>query len=103
MEKVEKDGKVAVLVSRGFGSGWSSWVSEHAETLCMDAEIVQAVLDGDTAKAVEIAHAKCGEFYDGGSNGLEVEWVPKGTVFEIEEYDGSETLHVIGSRYYMVA
>ena len=41
--------------------------------------------------------------YIGGADHLVVEWLPKGTQFEIEEYDGWETLHVIGSRVYMEA
>lgn len=103
MEKIERDGMIAVLVSSGFGAGWSTWNSKHRETLCMDAEIVQAVLDGDNNKAAEIAMQKCVDIYDGGAEGLYVEWIPKGSVFEIDEYDGAESLHVIGTHEYMVA
>lgn len=103
MEKIERDGMVAVLVSHGFGAGWSTWNSEYRETLCMDSEIVQAVLDGDKAKAVKIAKQKCCDFYDGGIEGLTVEWVKKGAEFEIYECDGSESLHIIGDHDYMVA
>lgn len=103
MEKIEKDGKVAVLISPGFGAGWSTWAPNYKEILCMDADIVQAVLDGDIAKAVEIAKRKCGNFFDGGAEHLKVVWVPKGKKFEIEEYDGYERLHVIGERKYMKA
>lgn len=103
MNKIERDGNIAVLVSCDYGAGWSTWNNEHRETLCMDADIVQAVLDGDKVKAVEIAKQKCGNFYEGGIRSLTVEWVKKGAAFEIEEYDGSETLHVIDDRNYMVA
>ena len=103
MNKVERDGWVAVLVSPGFGAGWSTCNSRHRETLCMDADIVQAVLDKDIDKAVEIAKQKCGDFYADGAYNLIVKWVKKGAVFEIEEYDGSESLHVIGDRDYLVA
>lgn len=103
MQKVERDGMVGVLVSPGYGAGWSTWNSEHRETLCMDAEIVQAVLDGNKSKAVEIAHQKCGEIYCGGADDLTVEWVNKGAAFEIDEYDGRESLHVIGDHGYLVA
>ena len=103
MNKFEHNGNVAVLVSKGFGAGWSTWNDEHRETLCMDAEIVQAVLNGDKAKAVEIAKQKCGDFYEGGIGGLTVEWVKKGVAFEIYEYAGSETLHGISDHNYMVA
>ena len=51
MNKLEKDGKVAVMISPGFGAGWSTWNSEFRDTLLFDAEIAQAVIDGDKAKA----------------------------------------------------
>lgn len=103
MNKIERDGQVAVLVSPGYGAGWSTWNSKHRETLCMDAEIVQAVLDNDIDKAVAIAKQKCGDIYEGGARDLTVEWVKKGAAFEIDEYDGSESLHVIGDHDYLVA
>jgi len=103
MEKVEKNGKVAVLYSPGYGAGWSTWNSEHAEVLCMDADIVSAVLDGDNARAAAIAAEKCPGIYIGGSEDLKVEWVEKGSAFEIEEYDGNESVHVMGDRTYLVA
>lgn len=104
MRKIEcEGGMMAVLVSPDYGTGWSTWNSEHRETLCMDAEIVKAVLDKDIEKAVEIAKQKCGDFYAGGARDLTVEWVKKGAAFEIDEYDGYETLHVIGDHDYMVA
>lgn len=94
---------VAVLVSPHFGAGWSTWNTDHAETLCMDADIVQAVLDGDLSRAAQIAETKCPDVYTGGADDLCVEWVPKGSSFEITEYDGSESLHVIGDRTYLKA
>jgi hypothetical protein len=103
MQKLEKDGKIAVLVSHGFGAGWSTWNHEYQDILCMDSEIVQAVLDKDIKKAEELAKQKCPDCYTGGVDGLEVHWVKKGQAFEIEEYDGSESLHIIGNRSYMVA
>lgn len=103
MNKLEKDGKIAVMYSPGFGAGWSSWNDEHKETLLFDAEIAQAVIDGDFPKAAQLAKQKCPAAYAGGAETLTVEWLDKGTVFEIEEYDGSESIHIIGSRNYSVA
>ena len=103
MNKLEKDGKVAVIISPGFGAGWSTWNSEFRDTLLFDAEIAQAVIDGDKAKAMKLAMEKCPGLYPGGAGGLMVEWIDKGSVFEVEEYDGSESLHIIGSRDYSVA
>ena len=103
MNKLEKDGKVAVMISPGFGAGWSTWNSEFRDTLLFDAEIAQAVIDGDKAKATQLAMEKCPGLCAGGARDLTVEWIDKGSVFEVEEHDGSESLHIIGGRDYSVA
>lgn len=103
MEKIEKDGKVAVLYSPGYGAGWSTWNEGHREALCMDARIVGPVLAGDRQGAVDAAMAISPHIYTGGASNLAVVWIPKGQAFEITEYDGSESVHVIGDRDYMVA
>jgi hypothetical protein len=95
-QKLEKDGKVAVLYSPGYGAGWSTWDHENAEALTFDSEIVEAVLAEDRVKAAQIAEAKYGG-YTGGARDLRVEWLPKGTAFRIDEYDGSERIEPIGS------
>ena len=104
MDKIERDGKVAVLYSPGYGAGWSTWAdSRHRETLCMDARIVGPVLAGDIPAAVAAALALVPDLYTGGAEDLEVEWVVKGDVFEIEEYDGSELVKLLGNVPYMQA
>lgn len=103
MEKLEKDGKVAVIISPGFGAGWSTWNKDIRYALLFDPEIAQAVLDGDMVKVKSIAKRKYPSGYFGGADGLTVEWIYKGTIFDIEEYDGSESLHIIGDRNYTVA
>lgn len=96
--KVERDGKVAVLVSHGFGAGWFSWNSEHPECL-FSPEIVDLVeknpeLDGNAVRKIKsLAKKLFGEnFYFGGADDLAIEWIPKGTLFRIDEYDGAESL-----------
>jgi len=69
----------------------------------MDARIVGAFIEGGWREAVSEAERLFPDIYTGGGDDLEVEWVTKGQCFEIEEYDGSETLHVIGDRTYMIA
>lgn len=87
MEKIIRDGKVAVAVSYGFGAGWSTWTDIDP----MDARFNQLFLDGkfDEAKALcdelDLGHA-------GGAEDVVIEWVPVGTEFIITEYDGSESL-----------
>lgn len=94
IRKLERDGKIAVLVAPGFGAGWSTWNS--GPNLMFDPEMAQAVLDGDNTKAEKIANRKYPEAYMGGVSSLVVEWVPKGARFEIQEYDGNESLRVFG-------
>ncbi|AOV01719.1 hypothetical protein N5K37_32440 [Delftia tsuruhatensis] len=102
-EKYEKDGQIAVLVSPGYGAGWSSWNGEYRDILLFDKEIVQAVLDGDRAKAERIAKEKCPNAYLGGSGQLQVEWVTKGARIEVDEYDGHESLTVVDGKDYAIA
>jgi len=100
-KKLERDGAVAVLISPGFGAGWSTWNSEPASAF--DPEMAEAVLAGDNAKAEIIAKQKYPNAYTGGVANLTVEWVTKGDRFEIHEYDGSESLRVFGPNDGMVA
>jgi hypothetical protein len=93
--KLERDGKVAVLVSHGYGAGWSTW-NELGAQCVFDPEIAQAILDGNRALALEVAKRKYPDVYCGGIEDLSVEWVNKGDRFEIHEYDGSESLRVFG-------
>lgn len=102
--RLEKNGRVAVLYSPGYGAGWSTWNDEeNKEILLFDKEIVEAVLRNDIEKAKEIANEKAPGAYLGGGHQLEVRWLPKGTVFEIDEYDGNEEVLAIGERSYNVA
>ena len=89
MEKIIKDGKVAVAVSYGYGAGWSTWNSIDP----MDARFNQLFLDGNIAEVERICDAE--ELgYAGGAEDVVIEWVPVGTEFIIHEYDGSESLQI---------
>ena len=93
-ERVVRAGRVAVLVSPGFGAGWSSWAdAELQERLLFDPEVV-AWVEGGKEGPLPNLEAKYGDayFYDGGASDLMIEWVPVGAKFRIHEYDGSESL-----------
>ena len=90
MEKIVRDGRVAVAVSGGFGAGWSTW----NDVSPMDARFNQLFLDGKFAEAVALCE-KLELGYAGGAEDVGIEWVPVGTRFVITEYDGSESLQTI--------
>ena len=100
MDKVRENGKVAVLISTGFGAGWYTWIQD--ETVLFDPEIVEMVREGKSPKEIEeVAAKKWPSAYLGGVDGLVIEWIPEGAQFEVDEYDGAESLHIIGDRTYI--
>ena len=108
MDKVIVDGKVAVLVSGGYGAGWSTWMGsydceESNPSIVFEPKVVEMLLAGlvdknraerkVTRNKIESYMAEAyPDFYTGGIDGLEVVWVSQGAKFHIEEYDGNETL-----------
>lgn len=114
MNKVIKDGNVAVLYSPGYGAGWYSWNQEHKECL-FDPEIVEIIMQQPelgrrdrhgnevSSKISDIADSKWKDFYSGGACDLQVQWIEEGEEFEVTEYDGYESINVIGKCTYLVA
>lgn len=97
MEKVIKDNQVAVLVSHGWGAGWSTWAIENRAEMVFCPEIVNAKLEGKCDAAIlQIAEDLFPEQYHGGLDDVVVEWVPVGERFTINEYDGNESLLIFG-------
>lgn len=91
MEKLIKDGMVAVLYSPGFGAGWSTWNQEYPDMLT-DAGLADLVLKGDQQQILAYALIKWPDAYLGGINDLTVKWIAQGTQIKIAEYDGSESI-----------
>ena len=94
MQKVIKDGKVAILVSPGFGAGWSTWMDgETKERATFCPALVNALLaHASYTDVLEIAEREFPKEYLGGLGDLKVMWLPEGEQFYIHEYDGSESL-----------
>ena len=96
MEKVIRNGKVAVLYSPGFGAGWHSW-NERKELL-FHPKLVEMVENNKQSKITEqwikenlgIDNAYCG-----GAGDLQIKWLDEGTAFIINEYDGSESIKIL--------
>lgn len=107
MEKVEVDGEVAVLITNDYGVGWAT---EHShlpnalvDVLLFHPRLVGMVMLGQRD---EITYNLISELFDEelneterefhictlGAKHLIIEWVPKGTLFYVDDYDGCETI-----------
>lgn len=96
--RVVRAGFVAVLYSPGYGAGWYSW--HRKEELLFDPNIVQMVLEDrkdDIEDYVMAKYPNEDDPYMGGADDLQIEWVPLGEKFRIDEYDGAENV-VLASR-----
>ena len=102
MQKVIRDGKVAVLYSPGYGAGWYTW-SVPIEGL-FHPELVEAVeRKASSTEIKEIAERLFGDNYYGGADQLRIAWIPIGTQFRIEEYDGNESIYIQSDYTFITA
>lgn len=104
-----------VLVSYGYGSGFSTWEKRELAYDCRVIEFWMAHQNNkpwmDTVSVYpykgfeSVAHAEAREFfvnelglddcpYMGGFSDCVLEWVPVGARFRINEYDGAESLEI---------
>ena len=95
--KYRKDGTVAVLYSPGYGAGWAS--SSDNPDIIFDPWIVDVLLTSMLkSEKIEKITAYCALKYPGtylgGVEDLTIAWLPEGTEFIIEEYDGNEYITV---------
>ena len=106
MNKVVRDGLVAVLYSPGHGAGWYTWnigLDFDGLELIFDPGLVSLVEQGDQEKILAYATLKWPDAYLGGLEDLLIQWLPEGTEFRIEENDGSETLIIKDQIEWIVA
>lgn len=102
MDKLRKDGKVAVLYSPGFGAGWYTWNTDAPEIL-FDPAIVKMVEKNQWDKMKTYVALKYPGIYTGGMDGLKVAWVPEGTLFRVDDYDGNESIELKENDNWIVA
>lgn len=108
MNKVIRDGYVAVLYSPGYGAGWYTWnqlkgdFEDQSIQLIFDPILVELVekreelnRDEFTDRIEQRAEEILPDGYWGGADDLRIAWLPVGTQFLIDEYDGSESIITI--------
>ncbi len=93
MIKLNENGKVAVLYSPGFGAGWYTWNTGSPEII-FDPTIVKFVEKEKWDELKVYVELKYPDIYTGGMEDLKVVWIPEGTLFKINEYDGSESIEL---------
>lgn len=92
MDKVVRNGMVAVVVSPGYGAGWTTW----EDVSPFDPTVVAWIEDGKNPDTMPYKNDD--GIYTGGLRDAEIEWISEGTRFEINEYDGFEDLRILGSN-----
>ena len=112
VEKLVRNDRVAILISPSYGSGWYTWNSPSKKWLLWHKELVEAVEKKAFEKAKEVAKKVNRELSDDDDNSnlylgalreLQIVWLPKGTLFEILEYNGNEVLRILSKEFYMEA
>lgn len=92
LDRVIRDGWVAVIVSPGFGAGWSTWAED--KNVMFSPDIVHWIEGGKEGDP------PAGDNYAGGLRDAVIEWLPVGTEFVIDEYDGNESIVInIGNSW----
>jgi hypothetical protein len=102
MNRVIRNGQVAVLITPSFGAGWSTWIDKPE--ILFDPEIVAMVENEQHERIIpycEYAYGQDG-YYDAARD-LIVKWVDLGAEFIIEEYDGRETVRLKQDYNWLVA
>jgi hypothetical protein len=103
MERVVRDGFVAVLYSPHYGAGWFTW---HGITELIYDPVVVGMIELKTSEdtIVEYCKEKYGdEAYFGGAEDLKIAWIKEGVEFVIEEYDGAEDIKFKNDFEWMTA
>lgn len=94
-DRVIRDGKVAVLYSSGFGSGWSTWVDDpaHQHILMFHPKLVDLIeRTGLIPKDFIKDEFGINEYVGHATKVLQIAWLPVGTKFSIQEFDGHEEI-----------
>ena len=102
MERVVRDGYVAVLYSPGYGAGWYSW--HGIPELIFDPVVVEMVENRAPEETIiKYCEERWSDGYFSGVEDLTISWIVEGEQFVIEEYDGSENIKFKSDFEWMTA
>lgn len=104
MNKVVRDGQVAVLYSPDYGAGWSTWAAQDIrEAVLFDPAMVELVEAENWEELQVYVTLKYPDMFCGGLKDLQIEWIPEGTQFIVNEYDGNESIQTRESTIWYTA
>ena len=103
MDKVVRNGMVGVIVTDGYGCGWSTWMYNcnlsFRERYLFCPKIIEWIETGKKDKfPIEDDNLP-----EEAKKNLMVEWVPEGSEFFITNYDGNETIHIYNDIHWILA
>jgi len=104
MNKLIRDGQVAVIYSSDYGAGWSTWSPNYPE-LAFDAGIAQLIEEQKFDQLETYLALKYPDTHRNRSTleSLRIEWLSDGTEFIITDYDGNETIMIKDDIIWMKA
>lgn len=93
---------IGVLISPGFGTGWST-DNIHGTSLATDKRIINYWLNSAPEtphEDIEEALGNLGYYQLNllGWKKIELHWIPRGTTFRIIQYDGSEAIELFNIK-----
>lgn len=97
-----EQGEVGILISPGFGAGWSTW---NDERIAYDKRVIEKWLEKVSEYEMTSFLNNLGYkgTYMGGYESLHLEFIPSGTMFRIHEYDGHESVETLETMGMMMA
>lgn len=101
MNKLIRDGQVAVIFSPAYGAGWYSW--HQIPELLFDPSIVEWIEQEESDKIKNYLTLKYPGEYFGGVEDLCIKWMDQGTEFRIHEYDGAESIEYRNKQDWLIA
>lgn len=100
MNKVVKDGKVAVLISNGWGAGFHTW-GAPLEAI-FDPTLVDLIERQQYKDAIKYVESTYPDDVTAVED-LVVQWIPEGAKFIIMEYDGNESIAILDDVKWITA
>lgn len=100
MEKYIKDGKVGVIISPSYGTGF--YTGGAPMESIFSPKLIQLIERNQFFEVSKILRDEY-NFYLMDMFDLVVKWVPEGARFKIVEYDGSESIEILNEQNWLIA